>query len=124
MFSRLFKSTLFILLAFGLSVHGSPVDLHRVAYVKHGLTTKHNTNATTISKGSNHSSVIGLLSDDNGAAHLTSQNYRPTHVVREAAFFNQLIFVTVNCSKYISRSSEVSFSRFRKLVLFPFHAFW
>jgi hypothetical protein len=122
MFSRLIKSTLFILLAFGLSAHSSPVDLHHVAYVNHSA--KHNTNVTTISKGSSQNSVIGLLAGENGAAHLTSQNYRHIQVSREAVFFSQVIFAKLNCSKYISRSSEVSFSRFRKLVLFPFHAFW
>jgi len=124
MFSRLFKFTFFFLLAFNLSTHASPVDLHHVVYVKETITAKQHSNTTTISKGSNHSSIIGLLAGDSGAAHLTSQNYRTTHVVKEAVFFNQVIFASVNCSKYISRSSEVSFSRFRKLVLFPFHAFW
>ena len=122
MFSRLIKSTLFILLAFALGAHSSPVDLHRVAYVKHSA--EHHTNTTTISKGSSQNSVVGLFAGENSGAHLTSQNYRLTHVTRVAAFFTPVIFASLNCSKYISRSSEVSFSRFRKLVLFPFHAFW
>ncbi|MEO6524389.1 MAG: hypothetical protein ABIN91_22080 [Mucilaginibacter sp.] len=122
MFSRLFKSTLFILLAFALGAHSSPVDLHHVVYVNHAV--KHNNNTTTISKGSGQNNFTGLFAGENSGAHLTSQNYRLTHVTRDVVFFTQVIFASLNCSKYISRSSEVSFSRFRKLVLFPFHAFW
>jgi hypothetical protein len=122
MFGRLFRSTLLLLLAFCLGAHGSPVDLHRVAYVKHTFAKQ--TSQTTISKAGNQASIVGLLAGDSNAAHLTSQNYRHAHVIKEAVFFNQLIFASLNCSKYISRSSETSFSRFRKLVLFPFHAFW
>jgi len=123
MFSRLFRSTLFILLAFAFGAAASPVDLHHVVYVKHKAEPSNETQ-TTVSKSSNQSSVVGLMMGDNSAVHLSSQNYRPAHVAKSTAIINPLVFVCVGCSKYISHSSEVSFSRFRKLVLFPFHAFW
>ena len=120
MFSRFFKSTFFFLLTISLNAHSTTVDLHRVAYAKH---TYKPANTTSISK-SRSRSTLDLLMGQNSAAHLTSQNYRPAHVIKQSAVFNQIVFAKVNCLKYISRSSQLSFSRFRKLVLFPFHAFW
>lgn len=121
MFNSFFKLTLLFLLGISLNAHSTTVDLHRVVYVKH--TVKH-PNTSTISRPSGRFATIDLLMGQNGAAHLTSQNYRPSHFVKHAAVFNAFVFVIANCSKYISRSGQVSFSRFRKLVLFPFHAFW
>ncbi|RKR82742.1 hypothetical protein BDD43_2927 [Mucilaginibacter gracilis] len=120
MFSRFFKSTFFFILAISLSAHSTTVDLHRVAYAKH---TYKPANTTSVSK-SRQRSTIDLLLGQNSAAHLTQQNYRHTHVIKQSADFNQIVFASVSCLKYISRSSQLSFSRFRKLVLFPFHAFW
>lgn len=120
MLSKFLKSTLFFLLAFGLCAYSTTVDLHHVSYAKHDNAPA---NATSVSSGGS-SSTFGSQMGQNGAAHLTSQNYRPVQIVKEAIVLKQIVFISVNCSKYISRGSELSFSRLRKLVLFPFHAFW
>ena len=120
MFSRFFKSTLLFLLIFNLYAHGTTVDLRHVPYNKH-LTKPPQT--TSVSKEIP-STVLDLFTGQSNAAHLTSQNYRLTHLVKLAFILNQIVFASVSCSKYISWESELKFSRFRKLVLFPFHVFW
>lgn len=120
MLSRFLKSTLFLLLAIGLGANSTTVDLRHVKQVKH--TIKPTTVSSISKKGG--TSVIDLLLNQSSAARISSQNYKPAHFVKLAFVLNQNIYASIHSLKHIPGGSVGGFSRFRKLILFPFHAFW
>lgn len=120
MFTRFIRSTLFLFLVFNLQAYCSPVDLSHITYVKHKDKPAH---VTSVSKKGNNS-VIEMLLNQGSAAQVTSQNYKPVHFIKLVIIFNQNVFPSISCLKHISGGSIGGFSRFRKLILFPFHAFW
>jgi hypothetical protein len=119
MLSRFFKSTLFFLLIISLKAHSTTVDLHHVTYIKHA--TKHDT-VSSVSK--NVPSIIDLLFEQITATQTTPQNYKPGHFVSHSFVSDQNISVDIYSLKYSYGGCVSRFSRFHKLILFPFHVFW
>ncbi|EHQ30115.1 hypothetical protein [Mucilaginibacter paludis] len=120
MLKRFLRSTLFLLLAMGLGAKSTTVDLSHVSRVKHAV--KHTTVSATTPKSGN--SVIDLLLNQGSVARISSQNYKPANFVKLAFVLNPNMFAGIRSLKHIPGGSVEGFSRFRRLLLFPFHAFW
>ncbi len=116
MFNRAIKSTILLLLVFGMRAYSTPVDLSHIKRSKEANPT------TTVSKKETNS--IDAFTNMVSAGQITSQTFKPANIVKDVLNTSNNLVISINYLKNIYGSRPRGHIPFRKLILFPFHGFW